>query len=191
MSALRNKIIALVVSATGLTAIVNYEGIREKAYRNFRNEPVTIGIGSTKHADGSPILMGETITRQDAVNLFKNTLSIYEADVKRCVKVPLYQYEFDAYVSLTYNIGGGRFCKSLIPLKLTAYDYAGACKEILRYNRVGNTVVKGLDIRRKDEYKTCIGAKEIPAIAIPAVSKANTLNVELEKSTDKLDTKAK
>jgi lysozyme len=194
MPSLRAKIIALVVSATGLTTLVNYEGIRERAYRNFPKEPATIGVGSTKYEDGSPVKMGDTITRQEAVTLFKNTLSIYEADVKRCVKVPLYQYEYDAYVSLTYNIGGGRFCKSLIPVKLAAFDYAGACKEILRYNQAGGVYLRGLDIRRKEEYQTCIGAKEKKESAVtPSASKQNTPDVlaPAEKPTDKLSTKAK
>ena len=31
--------------------------------------------------------------------------------IRACIHVPLYQHEFDAYVSLSYNIGAGAFCR--------------------------------------------------------------------------------
>lgn len=160
MPTLRNRIAALVVSAVGLTTLGLYEGLKDKAYIPVPGDRPTIGLGSTLYEDGSPVKMGDKITKERAYILFKNTLGVYELAVKKCVNVPLHQYEFDAYVSLTYNIGGYRFCQSSIPVKLTAYDYAGACKEILRYDKVKNKVLRGLTIRRQDEYKTCLGQKE-------------------------------
>ena len=160
MPNLRARVAALVVSAVGLASVITYEGLKEAAYIPVKGDKVTIGVGSTQYENGAPIRMGDTVTKERAVILFKNTLGIYELAVKKCVTVPLYQYEFDAYVSLTYNIGGTRFCRGLIPVKLAAFDYAGACKEILRYNQFQGKALRGLDIRRKDEYQACIGAKE-------------------------------
>lgn len=177
MPNLRARVTALVLSTVGLVSLVSYEGLREKAYVPVRGDEVTIGVGSTKYEDGSPILMGDTVTKERAIILFKNTLGIYELAVKRCVTVPLYQYEFDAYVSLTYNVGGTRFCRGLIPVKLAAFDYVGACKEILRYNQFQGKVLKGLDIRRKDEYQTCIGAKEKDYTLKTLVDNAEKINI--------------
>ena len=159
MQKLRVKIAALVVSVAGLVSLVTYEGLKEDAYVPVKGDKVTIGVGSTQYENGEPILMGDTVTKERAIILFKNTLGIYELAVKKCVTVPLYDYEFDAYVSLTYNIGGTRFCRSLIPVKLAAFDYAGACREILKYNHFQGRVLRGLNIRREDEYKTCTGNK--------------------------------
>jgi lysozyme len=77
--------------------------------------------------------------------------------MRRCITVPLHQYEWDAYVSLTYNIGSGAFCRSTLVRKLNAQDYTGACKEILRWNKAGGRVLNGLTKRRPADYNTCMG----------------------------------
>ena len=79
--------------------------------------------------------------------------------VKRCAPVPMYQHEFDAYASLTYNIGQGAFCKSTLARRLNALEYDGACKEILRWDKMNGKVLRGLTARRKAEYKLCVGLK--------------------------------
>lgn len=70
--------------------------------------------------------------------------------------VPLTQGEFDAYVSLTYNIGAGAFCKSTLVKRLNAGDYAGACAEIKRWDKMGGKVLRGLTARREREYQMCV-----------------------------------
>jgi lysozyme len=69
----------------------------------------------------------------------------------------MHPYEFQAYVSFTYNVGETAFCKSTLTKKLNALDYAGACKELLKWDKVKGVTVKGLTSRRQDEYRTCIG----------------------------------
>jgi lysozyme len=69
----------------------------------------------------------------------------------------MYDYEFSAYVSLTYNIGEAAFCKSTIAKRLKAGDYAGACYGILAWNKQAGKVLNGLVKRRQQEYETCIG----------------------------------
>ena len=97
----------------------------------------------------------------DPVRALKNLLStidtVYAAAVKRCVTVPLHPYEYEAFVSLTYNIGTSAFCKSTLVKKVNAEDYDGACKQILRWDKAGGQVVRGLTLRRDREYQTCIG----------------------------------
>ena len=84
-------------------------------------------------------------------------MSRFKSSIGRCVKVPLYQHEFTAYASLTYNIGGKAFCSSTLVRKLNAGDYAGACAEIPRWNRAGGKVIPGLDNRRAHERAVCEG----------------------------------
>ena len=69
----------------------------------------------------------------------------------------MHQYEFDAYVSLTYNIGSQAFCKSTLAKKLITYDYEGACKEILKWDKFKGNPLPGLTKRRTEEYHACIG----------------------------------
>ena len=78
---------------------------------------------------------------------------------------PLYQREYDAYVNLTYNIGGHAFCKSRIVRLLNKQDYSGACAAIIdwRYvgatdcSKLGNRTCPGLWQRRKDLRAQCLG----------------------------------
>lgn len=169
MSTLKARIAVAAMSAAGIVSVANFEGFRDKAYIPVPGDRPTIGHGSTYNEDGTPVKMGQTITKERAQILLKKTITSYEAAVKRCAPYDMYQYEFDAYVSFTYNLGEGRFCKSLIPKKLSEHDYAGACKEILRYDMFKGSRLKGLTIRRKEEYDTCVGLKEPKEPEAPAV----------------------
>ena len=71
--------------------------------------------------------------------------------------MPLHQHEYDAFLSLAYNIGPGAFCGSTLVRKLNAEDYAGACAEILRWDKAGGKTVAGLTKRRQAEYRQCMG----------------------------------
>jgi lysozyme len=143
------KLIA--VSAVGIMSIAGYEGMRTDAYLDQVNVP-TIGYGHTEGVE-----LGDTITEPEAREMLEHEVRKFKDNMAMCLQVPLYQYEADAYISLTYNIGYSAFCRSTLLRKLNAHDYQGACKEILRWNRAGGRVNKGLDNRRKKEYKTCIG----------------------------------
>lgn len=153
----RTGIAALALSAAGLLGIISSEGFTERAVIPVPGDVPTYGHGSTRKADGSPVRMGDTITRQQAAELVNKDASQFAAAIKRCVTVPLTQGEFDAYVSLTYNIGAGAFCKSTLVKRLNAGDYAGACAEIKRWDKMGGKVLRGLTARRQREYRMCVG----------------------------------
>lgn len=154
---LRVGVAALTLSAAGMLSITSSEGFSEKAIIPTKGDVPTYGYGSTRHADGSPVRMGETITRKQAELLLSKDASLFSSAIKRCVKVPLSQGEFDAYVSLTYNIGDGAFCRSTLVKRLNAGDYAGACEEIKRWDKMGGRRLRGLTTRRLREYRMCVG----------------------------------
>jgi lysozyme len=163
----RKPITAMVVSAALLTGIAVHEGYREESYIPVKTDQgsdiPTIGYGTTINKDGTPVKLGQTITREEAWKLLEaQTNDKYANVIKKCIKVPLHQYEFDAYVSLSYNIGVGKngFCGSTLVKKLNAKDYAGACKEILRWDRFKGKPLKGLTNRRQIEYNKCMGTSK-------------------------------
>ena len=156
---LRVGVAALTLSAAGMLSITSSEGFSEKAIIPTKGDVPTYGYGSTRKTDGSPVRMGVSITRKQAAELVNRDASQFSAAIKRCVKVPLTQGEFDAYVSLTYNIGAGAFCKSTLVKRLNAGDYAGACAEIKRWDKMGGKVLRGLTARRDREYRMCVGDK--------------------------------
>jgi len=131
--------------------------MRTEAYIPIPGDKVTIGIGHTKG-----VKMGDTITKERAMQLLSDDLNdTYAQGVKDCITAPVFDYEFNSFVSLTYNIGVPNFCSSTLVKKLNALDYHGACTEILRWTRAQGEVLQGLVNRRESEYRTCIGEREV------------------------------
>lgn len=159
-TSIRTKIAALVISAAGITGITTHEGFRDTAYTPVKGDEITIGYGSTHHPDGSPIKKGEKITRATAEEYLKYDIHRFQSKMQECVKVDLSQNEFDAYISLEYNIGPTAFCGSTLVKKLNTYDYAGACKEILKWDKFQGNPLPGLTKRRQKEYTLCIGSQK-------------------------------
>jgi lysozyme len=151
----------LILSIAGGALLLASEGLRTDAYLDNGGVP-TIGVGHT-----AGVRLGDTITRSDAMEMFEKEASRFGAAIKRCVKVPLYQHEYDAYLSFAYNVGETAFCNSTLVKKLNAYDYLGACSELKRWTyvkgkdcRARSNNCYGIVVRRENEYRMCIGAIE-------------------------------
>jgi lysozyme len=150
---LRLPLVALRLSAAALVGIAGWEGYKSVAYIPVPGDVPTIGFGTTKG-----VKMGDSIDPVTALQRKIRDVEVFEGAVKQCVKVPLAQHEYDAYLSLAYNIGSGAFCKSTLVRKLNAQDYEGACREILRWNRFRGEPLAGLTNRRQAEFKQCMGS---------------------------------
>ena len=149
---IRPAITSLYLSAAVLVGIALEEGFTSKAVIPVPGDVPTIGFGTTEG-----VKKGDVITPERALVRLLGDADKFSEGVKKCAAVPLYQYEFDAYVSLSYNIGTGAFCNSTLVKKLKTYDYEGACKEILKWNKFKGEPLKGLTHRRQREYKLCMG----------------------------------
>jgi lysozyme len=148
----RNTVAALALSAAALVGILTHEGYSERAYIPVPGDVPTIGFGTT-----TGVKLGDKITPQKAVARALHDVNRFEGAIKQCVRVPLHQHEYDAYVSLSYNIGSGAFCGSTLVRKLNAQDYAGACAEILKWDKFKGQPLAGLTKRRQQEYAQCLG----------------------------------
>ncbi|UOU98486.1 glycoside hydrolase family protein [Chryseobacterium daecheongense] len=71
--------------------------------------------------------------------------------VKSKVTVNLYQYEFDALVSLAFNVEASVGSDSTLLRKLNAEDYEGAANEFKNWRMAGGVVSPGLVKRRAQE----------------------------------------
>jgi lysozyme len=154
----RVAVAALSLSFAGAVGLWEYEGWTDKAIIPVAGDVPTIGPGLTERPDGSPVRMGDTIKPIEGAKRSLAHIQRDEAAIKRCVRVPLHQHEYDAYLSLAYNIGSAGFCNSTLVRKLNAEDYAGACGEILRWDKFQGRPLRGLTIRRQQEHRKCLGS---------------------------------
>lgn len=140
----------MTTSKNGRLLIESLEGLELVAYPDQRGI-WTIGFG---HVDPAVVKKGLTCTEAEADAWLALDLHTAESAVNRLVKAPLTQNQFDALVSLTFNIGQGNFLESTVLKKLNLTiptDYAGAADAILMWNRTAGEVNPGLMRRREAE----------------------------------------
>lgn len=127
------------------TLIKGFEELRLKAYV-CPGHQLTIGYGHTGN-----VTEGEVITVEQADAILENDMARFVDTVDAAVHVPLNDNQAAALTSLMFNIGVGAFMKSTLLKKINASDYAGASKEILRWNKVDGQPLAGLTNRRHSE----------------------------------------
>lgn len=147
----RITVAALSLSAAGLIGIAGYEGYRDTAYNDGVGVQ-TIGFGAT-----AGVKKGDKTDPVRALIRLGQDADAHERRLRACITAPLYQHEWDAYVSWAYNVGTGAACGSTLVRKLNAGDYTGACNELPRWNRAGGRVLAGLTKRREAERALCLG----------------------------------
>ena len=148
----RVVVAALALSASAFVGLLTAEGYRGEAYIPIKGDVPTIGFGTTEG-----VKLGDKITPVQALGRAVADVEKFEGAVRQCVKVPLYQHEYDAYISFSYNVGASAFCRSTLVKKLNQSDYEGACKELLRWDMAGGRRIEGLTKRRQKEYRQCTG----------------------------------
>lgn len=126
-------------------------GFEPCAYRDVAGV-WTIGYGHTEGFKDGRFTEGATLTEHQASSLLREDITAREKAVAYDVNAELKQHEFDALVSLVYNIGVGNFRRSTLLRRLNQEDRAGAAEAFLMWNkaRVGGTLreVRGLTRRR-------------------------------------------
>lgn len=141
------------ISQAGINLIKNFEAFRERAYLDGGGVP-TIGWGFTKG-----VKLGQTMTRQEADARFLVEILPFERCIAAKVKAPLSQNQYDALVSLIYNIGETNFSKSTLLTRLNERDYGAAGDQFLRWKYDNGKFVQGLLNRRIKERILFMGGK--------------------------------
>ena len=91
------------------------------------------------------------LTQAQEEALLNIALPSYQDNVRSCVKVAVNQNQFDAMVSLDYNIGGGNFKNSSVVANINKGDFVAAANSFKLWNKSGGVVVQGLVNRRELE----------------------------------------
>lgn len=145
MTPVRRIAITLAISAAGLAAILLDEGNRNEAYL----DPVGIPTLCAGHTAG--VKLGDRATDEVCAELLRQDAHIAEDAVRRLVKVPITQAQFDALVSFVFNVGVDAFAKSTLLRKINAGDCAGAVSEFPRWVYAKGKKLPGLVKRRNGE----------------------------------------
>jgi lysozyme len=156
MNGARVAMAALALSASTLVGIAVHEGYRETAYTPVPGDRPTLGFG-----DAQGVKLGDRTDPVRALIRLNAQAEVFQREMRACIgDVPLHQHEWDAYVSLTFNIGSGAFCKSTLVRELRAGNYRAACDQVLRWDRFQGKPLPGLTKRRAAEHAQCIGVQK-------------------------------
>jgi lysozyme len=134
-----------------LEMLAHHAGIRQKPYKC----PAglwTVGVGHLI-GDGKslPDSWNRTFSLEEVYAILAKDVIRFERGVERLITIPLTQNQMDAIISFTFNLGIGCLQRSSVRQKLNRGDKEGAIESLLKYNKAGGKVLKGLDNRRKDE----------------------------------------
>lgn len=138
-------------SAAGLRLIKSFEGFRESASQ-LPGGRWTIGYGHVRTARE-----GLTISEKDAEDLLVYDLKPVEDAISTTVFAPLLQNQFDALVSLAFNISVSQFRNSDILQNLNGGDYLAAANgfDVWRRARLnGRVIVVDALVRRRAAEKS-------------------------------------
>jgi lysozyme len=134
------------VSSAGVSLIKQLEGYREKAYQCSAGV-WTIGYG---HTGG--VKPDDRVTQADADALLAADLARFEAAVNAAGIPDITQNQFDALVSLCYNIGEAAFGKSTLRRLAKVNPTDTRIKyEFLKWVNAGGKPSEGLRKRREQE----------------------------------------
>ena len=146
-------------SNNSIRLIQEFEGLRLTSYLCSAGVP-TIGYGATYYHDGSKVKLGQTVTKEQALQMLLDHLKEFEGSVTGLLNgTKVNANQFDALVSFTYNLGAGNLAKSQLLkfVKLNPNDPRIAA-EFAKWNRAGGEVVTGLVRRRKKEAQLYFAA---------------------------------
>ena len=138
------------VSNKGLELIKEFEGFSSVAYLCSAKKE-TIGYGNTFWEDGTPVKIGDQISKERAETLLKHVVDNFSVAVEVDIKIEVTQNQFDAMVSLAYNIGLGAFKNSTLLRQLNRGNFVGASQEFLRWDKSNGKPLLGLTRRRERE----------------------------------------
>ena len=146
------------LNTQGYRLICMFEGFSAKPYLCSAKVP-TIGYGNTYYLNGKKVtLLDNPITELEAFEMFKAIADKFADKVSKLLTAPIDQSQFNALVSLTYNIGPANFQKSTLLRKVNFNHNDPTIRaEFLKWNKAGGQVLKGLTIRRKAEADIYFG----------------------------------
>lgn len=138
-------------SVNGLHQLMQREGVKLRAYKDSRGIN-TIGCGHTGRMSPPMVDVSMTITKLQCQQYLASDLAPVERTINSVIKKPMTQNQFDAMVSLAFNIGNGGFTGSSVVHHFNNGDIKGAANSFLMWEKPAS-----LKTRRESERKQFLG----------------------------------
>jgi lysozyme len=141
--------------AVAVPFVGKWEGLRLAAYRDI------VGVWTVCYGETKGVRPGDRYTKAECDAMLARELISYRSRLHRyfsseTLASRLHVQRDTAYTSLAYNVGVGGAGKSTATRRLNAGDIAGGCKAITWWNKAGGRVVRGLALRRGEDYGLCM-----------------------------------
>ena len=158
-------VVAATLTIAGLAAVFDmaapkikyWEGMRKTPYRDIVNV-LTVCYGHT----GKDIVSSKKYTAAECDGLLAKDMAVHFTYVQKCIRHPLPIPTLASLLVATINLGPSVVCGSTLQKHFNRGEIEQGCGQLLRWNRAGGQVVRGLVNRRKDEYELCmLGTLEI------------------------------
>lgn len=163
---IRIAVVALAMSAGAFATWQASEGFTAQPVIPTKGDVPTIGHGSTRYEDGTPVKMTDApITRKRAEELARNLHAQDEVKFRASLPgVKLTQGEYDVYVDFVGQYGIGNWRGSSMRRNLLVGEYRAACDALLRYrfaagfdcSTPGNRRCPGVWTRQQQRHAKCI-----------------------------------
>ena len=145
------------MSVEGTDALIKeFEGKELFPYSNDSNSTknCTVGYGHLLHSGPCSSKERSTKYSEEQIDKFlKEDLSEFEWHVIRMIRVRLTQGQFDALVSLAFNLTGGLGNAETLVNAVNSKDWSGAAKAFELYNKAGGVKSPGLVCKRWAEER--------------------------------------
>ncbi len=141
------------LAAACVTCVAGFEGLRLNAYPDpaTGREPWTACYGETEG-----VTRGERFTLAQCKAMLAASLESFATGMEGCITRPLPDTTYSAFLSLSYNVGTGAFCKSSVARLWNAGEGRSSCDAMLKWNRAAGVVMTGLTRRREQERALCL-----------------------------------
>lgn len=152
------------MSEQGRKLLITREGVRLNSYKDSVGV-WTVGVGHTAAA-GPPIPgPGVMITAAQCDEILSRDLVSYEQAIENALTVPVEQHEFDALVSVCFNVGP-KFASSTCMRRLNAGDRDGAAAAIMLWNKPPEIIGRRQGEQRqfKTPYRTAPAPKPVEPV---------------------------
>jgi len=168
----------------GLQIIKDSEGLYLKAYK----DPVgiwTIGWGSIKHPNGTPVKSGDVITAAQAEEYLMFEVNKIIPTIEKMLVRKANDNEFSALLSFAYNVGtdddsdekAEGLGDSTLLKKFNAGDVLGAANEFDKWINGGGKVLPGLVKRRAKEKALFLSAVQTVPVNTPPTEPPESIDI--------------